>query len=82
MDEHAKPATRLAELPEETQRFLAQLDEGDIVALKQGLELIRSLLTVGRFTKWVIITIVGMFLGLVMVGEGVQKVLAWWSSKM
>lgn len=81
MDENAKPAGRMIELPEKTREFLAQLDDQDIVTLNQGLGLIRSLMTVGRFTKWVIITIVGMFLGMVMVGEGVQKVLSWWPHK-
>lgn len=81
MDEHARPADRLAELPDGTRKFLAQLDDEDIVTLKQGLGLIRSLLTVGRFTKWVIITILGMFLGAVMFIEAMQKLSAWWHPK-
>lgn len=77
MDESVRPADRLSELPEETRKFLAELDEKDVATLRDGLGLIRSLMTVGRFSKWVIVTLVGIFLGGVMVVDGVQKVWAW-----
>lgn len=77
MDNDAKPAVRMGELPEKTRQFLSELDEADIATLRDGLGLIRSLMTVGRFSKWVIVSMLGMFLGGVMFIDGLQKVWAW-----
>lgn len=77
MDETASPAERMAELPEETRQFLAELDDKDIATLRDGLGLVRSMMTVGRFSKWVIIMLAGIFFGGVMFVEAVQKIWNW-----
>lgn len=41
----------LIELKEETREFLSQLREEDIDLMKHGLDLIRSLRTIGRFMR-------------------------------
>lgn len=61
------------ELPEETRRFLAQLDDADLATLKNGIRLVTAIQTVGSFMKWVIVGTVGFFLGFVMVWENVLK---------
>ncbi|CAH1661566.1 conserved hypothetical protein [Hyphomicrobiales bacterium] len=77
MDEEKPPAARLAELPDETRTFLAQLQPGDIALLREGLGLLRAILKVGSFFKWCVITIVGAFIGGVMLWENIMKVIAW-----
>lgn len=77
MNNEARPADRLAELPEETRQFLSKLDEEDIETLDQGLRLVRATMTVGRFAKWLIVGILGLFVGMVMFVETVQRVMAW-----
>lgn len=77
MDLNAKPADRMVELPEKTRTFLAQLRDEDIDTLNAGLKLVVATMTVGRFVKWLIVGILGMFAGVVMFGESVVKILAW-----
>lgn len=77
MDPNANPAHRFNELPEETQEFLSQLREDDIEMLKDGLRLVMAMRTAGKFVKWLIVGIVGTFIGTVMLYENVIKVLNW-----
>jgi len=75
LDEDAKTPDRLMELPEETRKFLAQLRDDDIDTLKDGLNLVNSIRTVGTFMKWLIIGVIGIFIGSVMIWENVLKVI-------
>lgn len=75
MEEDAKTPDRLMELPEETRKFLAQLRDDDLETLKDGLNLVISLRTVGTFMKWLILFVVGTFVGGVMIWENVLKVI-------
>ena len=51
------------ELPPETVRFLAELSREDIATLKTGLPLIRMVVSFGKVTKWLTITLGGLILG-------------------
>lgn len=75
LEEDAKTPDRLMELPEETRKFLAQLRDDDLETLKDGLNLVISLRTVGTFMKWLILFVVGTFMGGVMIWENVLKVI-------
>lgn len=77
LDESAATANRFNELPNETQEFLSQLREEDIATLKDGLRLVNAIRVVGKFSKWVIVGLLGMFAGVVMFGEGVIKIYSW-----
>lgn len=77
LDVKANPAHRFNELPEETQEFLSQLRGDDIETLKDGLRLVIAMRTVGRFMRWMIVAIVGTFIGAVMLYENILKVLSW-----
>jgi len=77
MDPTATPASRFNELPSETQEFLSQLREEDIELLKDGLELVRSTRTIGRFMRWLILGILGLVVGTVTLYDNVVKILAW-----
>jgi len=74
---HDLPANRFNELPSETQKFLSRLDENDIKLLEEGLVLVRSALTVGRFMKWLIICAVVTTAAGVKFYEDVLKAIAW-----
>ncbi|KRA00475.1 hypothetical protein ASD64_01230 [Mesorhizobium sp. Root157] len=77
MDESAIPVNRMAELPEETREFLAQLREDDIRTLKDGVKLVNAIQTVGKFFKWLLVGMLGMAVGTVMFGESVSKIVSW-----
>lgn len=80
VDPSANPAHRFNELPDETQEFLSQLREDDIETLKDGLRLVIAMRTVGRLMKWMIVAVVGTFIGTVMLYENILKVLNWIST--
>ncbi len=77
MDESASAVNRMAELPEETREFLAQLREDDIKTLKAGVKLVNAIQTVGTFFKWVIVGVLGMAVGTVMFGDSLAKIMGW-----
>ncbi|MBK0020819.1 hypothetical protein IAE29_03800 [Ochrobactrum sp. S46] len=77
MDTEAPVADRMIELPEETREFLSQLREEDIDLMKHGLDLIRSLRTIGRFMRWVILAVLALLIGVVSLYENTMKLLAW-----
>ena len=77
MDTEAPVADRMIELPEETREFLSQLREEDIDLMKHGLDLIRSLRTIGRFMRWVILAVLAVLIGVVSLYENTMKMLAW-----
>ena len=77
MNEEARPVDRMSELPPETREFLAQLRKEDIDTLKEGVKLVNAIGTVGTFAKWLIAGVLGLFVGMVMFAEAVQKIMAW-----
>ncbi len=76
MDEQGRP-TKMIELPEHTQDFLIALREEEIDELQEAIKFMRSVKTVGRFGKWLIITAVGAFIGAVSLGESILKLKGW-----
>jgi hypothetical protein len=70
-------AKRFDDLSDETKKFLSDLRTEDIKTLQDGARLVNSAMTVGRFMKWVIISLLGMLAGIVMFGETVLKIVAW-----
>ncbi|MEJ5083867.1 hypothetical protein [Ochrobactrum sp. MYb379] len=77
MDPEAPVVDRMIELPEETREFLSQLGKDDIVLMKDGLDLIRSLRTIGRFMRWVILGILAIMLGVVALYENTVKLISY-----
>jgi hypothetical protein len=73
MNDEAKPADKFADLSEDTRRFIAGLDEDDIHTLNKGLEIIRLSLAFGKVTKWLIVSALALFFGVVMLWEAVIK---------
>ncbi|ABA04799.1 conserved hypothetical protein [Nitrobacter winogradskyi Nb-255] len=70
-------AKRFDDLPPATKEFLTNLRPDEIKTLNDGIRLINSALTVGRFMKWVIITMLGILAGIVMFGESISKIASW-----
>lgn len=77
MDTEAPVVDRMIELPEETREFLSQLGKDDIVLMKDGLDIIRSLRTIGRFMRWVILGILAIMLGVVAIYENTVKLISY-----
>lgn len=70
-------ADRYTKLPEHTREFLEDLREEEIDDLRETIEFYRSVKTVGRFMKWLIILMVGAFIGSIALAENVAKVITW-----
>ena len=72
-----KEARRFDDLPDETKDFLASLRPDEVTTLNDGIRLVNAIRTVGTFVKWVIVGTLGFFVGVVMLGESVGKMLNW-----
>jgi hypothetical protein len=70
-------ANRFDDLPPKTKKFLSNLRDDEIDTLNDGIRLINSAMTVGKFMKWVIVGLLGLFVGVVMFGESVSKIAGW-----
>lgn len=70
-------AKRFDDLPPKTKEFLSNLRPDEIDTLNDGIRLINSAMTVGRFMKWVLISLLGLLAGVVLFGESVGKIIAW-----
>jgi len=70
-------AKRFDDLPDETKDFLINLRPDEVRTLNDGIRLVRSIATVATFVKWVIVGILGLAMGVVMFGESVAKIVAW-----
>jgi hypothetical protein len=78
MDEDASHASKFADLPEHTKQFLIRLRPEEIKEIEEILVLFRSMETVSRFMRWMLITIVACFITVVSLGEGLLKMVKWW----
>lgn len=61
----------------ETRDFLDELTKEDILVIKQELPLIKAIIGFGKVTKWLAITVLGIFAGIVLMGESLHKIFAW-----
>lgn len=77
MQHDADVVRRFDDLPDKTKEFFSKLDEEDVETLDKGLKLVRAILTVGTFMKWLIVGVLGLFVGFVMFLESFQKIVAW-----
>ena len=75
--EYNERQRKMLDLPQYTQDFLIDLKEDEVEDLHDAMEFIRSVRTVSKFLKWVIITVVAIFLSFVSLGEGFLKMGAW-----
>lgn len=75
--EYEERPKKMIELPQYTQDFLIDLKEDEVEELQEAMELVRSIRTVSKFLKWVIITAMAIFLSFVSLGEGIFKMKAW-----
>ena len=60
-------------LDERTAKFLEQLRPEEVELLKESINFMRSAKTMGRFFKWMLITIVGTFIGAAAFGEAIKS---------
>lgn len=72
--EYHNPVDRYAQLPEPTRQWLEGLRPEDIQDLNEGRKLLHSTRTLGRFGKWLAITVFSIFLVISQTGEALQKV--------
>ena len=75
--EYEQRPKKMVELPQYTQDFLIGLKRDEVEELQEAMELVRSIRTVSKFLKWVIITSIAIFLSFVSLGEGFFKLRAW-----
>jgi hypothetical protein len=79
---------RLEELPQDTRDWIADLRPDELQTLqavvelpaddvRQAFKMVHDLQTVGRFTKWLVITFIGIFLGTVVLYENIIKVIGY-----
>ena len=81
MDPNAEVANRFNELPDETQEFLSQLRADDLELIKDGLDLVRSTKTIGRFMRWLVLGALAILMTITTLHDNVLKFLAWFNPK-
>ncbi|MFI5411280.1 hypothetical protein [Kaistia sp. UC242_56] len=88
------PSEKYADLPKETRDFLdelrpeevetirkiARLGKDGTAQLLEAIKLAQSVMTVGRFARWAIIGLLGVFFGAVLLAEKIMQVVSWFSS--
>jgi hypothetical protein len=67
------PVERFGQLPEPTRQWLERLREEDIKELNDAVRFYHATKAGGRFVKWLMITIVAIFVGAAAFGEALQK---------
>jgi len=87
------PSEKYLDLPKETRDFLDELrpEEVDVIRqiarlgpdgskqLVEAIKLSQSVMTVGKFARWAIITMLGMFFGTLLLAEKIGQVVSWFS---
>jgi ketosteroid isomerase-like protein len=76
-DEQQPAAHRFAELPQKTQDFLAKLSADDIETIEKGLPILQKIMGAGQVAKWIGFFVLSMAAGVVLLGESIGKILAW-----
>lgn len=71
------PVNRFAHLPKSTREWLESLREADIDEIKEAVKFYHATRTIGKFWKWLIITVIGVFIGAMQFGEAIIKILSW-----
>lgn len=70
-------AKRFDDLPDRTKEFLSSLRDDEIDTLNDGIRLVSAIRTVGTFVRWVIVGMLGIFAGVVMLGDAIGKIVGW-----
>jgi hypothetical protein len=65
-----EPARAFAQLPKKTRKWLTDLREEDIEEIERARKFMSDAEAAGRFTKWTILTLVGVFGGLYTMIQG------------
>jgi hypothetical protein len=72
-----KPLDRYMQLPEYTRRWLERIDEDDLKEFEEIRNSYVRARTLGWFFKWLFISVLGTFVGVVAFGEALAKALSW-----
>ena len=70
-------AKRFDDLPDDTKEFLTDLSPDDVRTIRAGLPIVKAIIGFGKVTKWMAIAALGILGGIVMLGESVAKIVAW-----
>ncbi len=76
-EEFHSPVRRFHQLPEPVREFLEQLREDDINEIKEAIRFQRSAKVVGKFSKWLIISVATALVGAVAFGKAILDALSW-----
>jgi hypothetical protein len=65
-------ARAYSELPEHTRAFLEGLKRKDIELFDEAINFVQSTKTMGKFTKFIVVLIIGAFVGAASFGQAIQ----------
>jgi hypothetical protein len=79
---------KMVELPKDTRAFLARLRPDELETLeaivampaedvRDGFRMVRDMRTVGKFMRWLILSMIALFVGSIMLYENVLKFLGY-----
>jgi hypothetical protein len=79
---------KMVELPERTRAFLAGLRPDELKTLeaiiempaedvREGFRMVRDMRTVGKFMRWLLLSMIALFVGSIMLYENIQKAIGY-----
>ncbi len=79
---------KMVELPEKTRAFLAGLRPDELKTLeaiiempaedvREGFRMVRDIRTVGKFMRWLLVSMIALFVGSIMLYENIQKAIGY-----
>ena len=77
MAEEKTHADRYAELPQYTRDFIEDLRPRDLKLLADAINFMQSAQTMGRFTRWTLLLIIGAFVSAASFGDAIGRIIGW-----
>lgn len=69
--------TTFAQLPEHTREWLESISTQDVKDYQAALATYRAINTLGRFSKWLILTMLAVFTGAAAFGQALAQLAGW-----
>lgn len=65
------------DLKPKVQEFLQDLDDDDVIILREGIKQIRAVASAGRIAKWFLLGLFAVVVGASALGEALGKIFHW-----
>lgn len=75
--EYANPVERFAQLPDWKRTWFEELTKEDLDTINEAIKKYRDARTISRFSKWLLLSILAIFIATATFGKNVVEILTW-----